>query len=83
MLDIKNGLKFTTDSVFEFNASLYTVEELTNGTHTDEIKPFGGTNLRIDYKVSGLGSASCGTTLIKDYELNDKHIEFGFYIKND
>ena len=51
--------------------------------HTDEIHPFGGTNLRIDYKGSGLGSASCGTTLIKDYELNDKHIEFEFFINAD
>ena len=83
MLSIKNGLKFTTNSEFEFNASLYTAEELTNGMHTDEIHPFGGTNLRIDYKVSGLGSASCGTTLIKDYELNDKHIEFEFFINAD
>lgn len=81
MLAIKDGLTFTTDTSFEFNASLYTSEELTEGMHTDEITPFGGTNLRIDYKVSGLGSNSHGPELLEDYRLAEKQIEFVFYIK--
>lgn len=81
MLEIKNGLKFKTKDKFEFNVSRYTSEELTNGTHTDEIKPFGGTNVRIDYKVSGIGSASCGPELDEAYRLSEKHIEFEFTIE--
>lgn len=81
MLAIKDGLTFTTDTIFEFNASLYTSEELTEGMHTNEITPFGGTNLRIDYKVSGLGSNSHGPELLEKYRLAEKQIEFVFYIK--
>lgn len=82
MLEIKNGLKFTAGyaSDFDFNVSQYTAEELTEGTHTDEIKPCGGTNIRIDYKNSGIGSASCGPQLKEEYRLNEKHIAFEFYI---
>jgi len=80
-LTMKNGLEFFTNTQFAFNASMYTPEMLTEAMHTDELTPCGGTNLRIDYKVSGLGSASCGTTLMKKYELNDKHMEFEFFMK--
>ncbi|MBR5152814.1 MAG: glycoside hydrolase family 2 [Clostridia bacterium] len=80
-LTIRQGMTFTTNTEFEFNASMYKPEMLTEAMHTDELKPCGGTNLRIDYKVTGLGSASCGTTLMKKYELNDKHIEFEFFMK--
>jgi len=82
MLSVTNGLKFLTNSVFEFNVSKYTSEELTIGKHSNEIKPFGGTNIRIDYRVSGLGSeSSYEPPLIKEYRLDEQHIEFEFFIK--
>lgn len=81
MLEIKNGLSFYAKGEFDFNASLYTSEELTKCTHSNELVPFGGTNLRIDYKNSGIGSASCGPQLSEKYRLSEKHIEFGFVMK--
>lgn len=81
MLEIKGGLGFYAKNEFEFNASLYTGRELSECNHSNELKPFGGTNLRIDYKVSGVGSASCGPELEEKYRLSEKHIEFEFFMK--
>jgi hypothetical protein len=35
---------------------------------------------RIDYKVAGVGSASCGPALLDKYKLGEKEIEFSFSI---
>jgi beta-galactosidase len=80
MLKMQNGIKFVTDDDFEFNVSEYTSDALTYAMHTDELKKNGKTNIRIDYKVSGIGSGSCGPALSEKYILNDKIINFKFYI---
>ena len=72
------GMLFETDSSFEFKASHYTAEDLENCAHDFELKPQDKTFVRIDYKVGGIGSASCGTELLRKYALYDKHIEFNF-----
>ena len=59
----------------------YSSEELSNCSHSNELKPFGGTNIRIDYKNSGVGSASCGPELEEKYRVSERHIEFGFIMK--
>lgn len=79
-LKFNSGLTFKTDGEFEFNVSQYTSEALTQALHTNEIIPNGYTNVRIDYKVSGIGSASCGPQLLDKYRLNDKEFDFEFYI---
>ena len=38
------------------------------------------TNIRIDYKVSGIGSNSCGPRLDEKYQLKNEDIDFSFYI---
>ncbi|MBE7052746.1 MAG: glycoside hydrolase family 2 [Ruminococcaceae bacterium] len=80
-LKMKNGITFFTDDEFEFNVSLYTSDALTKAMHTNELKPNGKTNIRIDYKVSGIGSNSCGPELIEKYRLSEKDISFEFYMK--
>ena len=74
------GITFATDNEFEFNVSEYTSQALTEATHTDELVKNGMTNVRIDYKVSGLGSNSCGPELLKKYRLDEEKISFEFYI---
>ena len=81
LLKIKNGLEFFTDDVFEINVSKYTKEQLTKATHIDEIGESGSTSVRIDYKVSGIGSGSCGAQLLDKYKLNEKQINYTFYVK--
>lgn len=44
--------------------------------YTDELISDGKTHLRIDYKVSGIGSASCGPALADQYRLSEKQIVF-------
>ena len=80
-LKMDTGLEFTTDSAFEINVSQYTAKALEEAKHIDEIKKNGVTNVRVDYKSSGIGSASCGSELIEKYRLNEKKIKFSFIIK--
>ncbi len=79
-LKMSNGLTFVTDDSFEINVSSYTKEALSDAMHTDELISNEKTNIRIDYKVSGIGSNSCGPKLIDKYGLYDEEFEFGFYI---
>lgn len=66
---------------FEFNVSSYSSDALTGAEHTNELISDGKTHLRIDYKVSGLGSNSCGPELEREYRLDEKKIKFNFTIK--
>ena len=80
-LQMGSGILFVSDGEFEFNVSEYTKEALTLATHTDELEKNGCTNVRIDYKCTGVGSASCGPQdFIPKYCFYDKDIEFEFYI---
>ena len=69
-------LQVTAEAPFSFNASRYTQEELETKPHNYELSACGSTVLCLDYRQNGIGSASCGTTLMKKYELNEKEIEF-------
>ncbi len=80
LLKTDSGLGFAGIGEFEFSVSEYTSAELTDGMHTDEIKSNGHTNIRIDYKNSGIGSQSCGPALIEKYRLSEKEISFEYYI---
>ncbi len=79
MLSFDN-ISFDTEGVFEFSALEYSAENLFSAKHTNEIQKNGMTNLRIDYKVSGIGSNSCGQALLEKYRLNEKNIDYGFTI---
>lgn len=61
---------------FEFAVSAYSTRMLTQAEHTDDLSADGLTHLRIDYKVSGIGSNSCGPALAEEYRLSDKQISF-------
>ena len=74
-------LEFTSETGFECNVSKYDTETLYVANHTDELQADGKTHLRIDYKVSGLGSNSCGPELLEKYRLKEKEIQFAFSVK--
>ena len=65
----------------EICVSQYSTQALTQAEHTDELICDGCTHLRVDYKVSGLGSHSCGPDLEEKYRLAEKKIEFCFTIR--
>ena len=80
-LEIKDGMCFASDGGFEFNVSHCDSEMLMRAKHIDEVKKDNSTIIRIDYKNSGVGSASCGPALIEKYRLAEKKIRnFEFVI---
>lgn len=79
LLDIDNSLKFRADSM-EISVLHHTIEALAAAEHTDELKRSDGTQVRVDYKVSGIGSNSCGPGLDEKYRLCEKDISFKFTI---
>ena len=80
VLKMSDGLTFTAKDKFEINVSKYDSNALTVAKHTDELKENGCTNIRIDYKNSGIGSNSCGPVLLEKYRLSEKNIHFEFYL---
>ena len=75
-----NGLLFKAKTHFEFAASHISPKNLTTAKHTCDISPCDETFLRIDYRVGGLGSGSCGPYTFAQYILDEKRIEYGFSI---
>ena len=63
------------------NVSNFSTAALTKAEHTDELVADGKTHLRIDYKVSGIGSNSCGPELEKPYRLAEKEVSFCFCLR--
>lgn len=79
-LTLNSGLEFTADVPFEFAISEYDSKVLTKARHIDELIKDKATNVRIDYKVSGIGSNSCGPGLDNKYQVPFGDFEFEFYI---
>ena len=72
---------FEAEKPFSFNASEYSQEEISAKKHHYELEKSGYSVVCIDYKQSGIGSASCGPLLLDQYQLNEKEFEFEFWIK--
>ncbi|MEF2967335.1 glycoside hydrolase family 2 TIM barrel-domain containing protein [Paenibacillus sp. M1] len=70
------GLKFTGSGAFSFNAAHYTPEDLTLAQHTYELSRRNETIVHLDYKMSGVGSNSCGPELLEIYRLDEKRFTF-------
>ena len=81
VLEINGGLCFETEDEMEINVSRYSTKTLMDAMHQDELQKDEFITVRIDYKNSGMGSASCGPVLSEEYRLSEKDISFSFYIK--
>ncbi len=77
-LSLESGLSF--DGLFEANVSRYTPSELEQADHLWALPETAHSVVRIDYKDSGIGSASCGPALDPKYCLNERHISFSFSV---
>ncbi len=74
------GFKFMSRQGFEFCVSNYDAAELTRRAHNFELQKGEYANVRIDYRVRGIGSNSCGPELAPQYRVNDKKVIFNFTI---
>lgn len=78
---LSNGpraIVITSEDTFSFNTTHYSLNQLTNTAHKDQLEQEDQTYLYIDYAQSGIGSNSCGPELVEAYRLNDKYIKFNF-----
>ncbi|MBE6778348.1 MAG: glycoside hydrolase family 2 [Ruminococcaceae bacterium] len=80
-LAMDNGLTFLTDTQFECNVSAYDILSLDYAQHTDELVKNGKTNIRIDYKNSGMGSHSCGPILPVEFRFDEMELHFEVYMR--
>ncbi len=71
---------FISDNDFSVNASHYTQEELSEKKHSFELVESDYTVLCMDGAMSGVGSASCGPKLDEIYRVNDKELEYSFWM---
>ncbi len=75
-----NGLTFDAEGM-EACVSEYTPEDLYAAGHTNELHKDGFVHLRTDYRVSGLGSNSCGPELAKEHRIDEKRMSFTFTVR--
>lgn len=76
----KSLLAYKEKGAFSFNASVYTQEELAEKKHNYELVESDSTVLCVDYKMSGVGSNSCGPELLEQYRLDENEFDFCFSI---
>ena len=74
-------LEFTAPNGMEINVSRYSTDAISKAEHTDELAADGNIHLRLDYKVSGIGSNACGPELAKAYRLEEKELTFPVHIR--
>ena len=70
-----------TGDNLEMSASHYTAQDLDAAQHDWELQPRAETVLRIDYRVSGIGSNSCGPELLPQYRLSEKQMAYAFVMQ--
>lgn len=73
-------LRFETESTFVLNASQYSIEQIDKAKHQNDLGSPYATHVRIDYKVSGTGSSSCGPWVRECFRITEKDIKFSFNI---
>lgn len=72
------GLCAQGSTPFSFNLSPFTQEELTQKAHNFELVRDKDIVWCIDYKMSGIGSNSCGPKLLEEYQFNEPQFTFEF-----
>ena len=61
-----------------FSVSPYSAAQLSQTAHCDELRPENRLWLHLDYKMSGVGSASCGPALDEEWKLNENIFDWRF-----
>ncbi|HPJ03203.1 MAG TPA: glycoside hydrolase family 2 TIM barrel-domain containing protein [Candidatus Limiplasma sp.] len=70
------GLCVQSQTPFSMNLSPYTQETLASAMHNFELRESEHTVLCLDYKLSGVGSNSCGPELLPQYRLDETAFAF-------
>lgn len=70
------GIKFSGKEPISFNASHFTPKDLEEAGHDYKLQPRKETIVHLDYKMSGVGSNSCGPDLLEPYRMDDKQFRY-------
>ncbi|MCW9733050.1 DUF4981 domain-containing protein [Avibacterium sp. 20-15] len=76
----EGGLYITAQQPFSFNLSPYSQEELASKKHHYDLQESPYCVLCVDYKMSGIGSNSCGPSLKEAYRLNETQWDCTFKV---
>ena len=76
--DKNSGVTVIGSDTFGFSYHDYSLEDLINARHRNELKKSEKNYLYIDYKMRGLGSFSCGPEPEERYELRPHDFRFTF-----
>ena len=66
---------------FSMNVSPYSQEKLGSKKHQYDLEKSGSTILCVDYKMSGVGSNSCGPALKAQYRLNETEWDWAILLQ--
>ncbi|WP_164682226.1 glycoside hydrolase family 2 TIM barrel-domain containing protein [Streptococcus hyointestinalis] len=69
------ALSVVSQRAISFNASPYSLEELTRCSHIDLLRDSQATYLYLDVAQAGIGSHSCGPELPERYQLGQEHYD--------
>ena len=75
------GLLAVGIDLLSVSAHHFTAEDLTQATHTHELKRREDITLSLDYKQSGLGSVSCGPGVLPQYLLQPQEISYSVRLR--
>ncbi len=70
------GLRVQGCPTFEFQATVYSVEELSAARHTVDLTPSPHTILYLDHAMRGLGTGSCGPDTLERYRIPGRRWSF-------
>lgn len=73
-------IRLDAEPEFSVNASHFSQEQLKEKKHNWELIPEDRTVLCADYRMSGVGSASCGPDLDEFYRLSEKEFSFALWL---
>ncbi len=76
------GLGFVVEGEdLNISAHNYSLQNLTNATHTNDIEKADYVTLNVDHKTSALGGNSFAYNFIEEYLLKDTEYTYSFWIK--
>lgn len=67
MSENNHSIRIESDKEFNFTARYYTDSEMCEKQHSDELEKCGSVVLHTDYKISGVGTGSCGPKTEEKY----------------
>lgn len=77
------GIEVYAETPISFQVSHYTQEQLRKAKHNFELEESGYTVLCLDYKMSGIGSGSCGYAPAEKYRMQEESFAYhmAWYLK--